>query len=143
MKTKKNFLITLLCVIPFFMQAQSMNKNNPNNFPELIQPDIPGAPKLGRPQLIRGETYPVWGGGMGWAAPAFYDWDQDGKKDLLIGEFGSGMEKDGMAIGNFIRIYKNEGTTESPKFTDIYRYARGIQREVEHSTGTPLSIYTW
>lgn len=117
-------------------------KKGPNEFPELINAIIPGAPKLGKPQLIMGSTSPVKGEGMGWAAPAIYDWNQDGLNDLLIGEFGSGMENKGMNAGNFIRVYENKGTQSAPGFSDAYSYAYGQQDEV-HALGTPLSIYTW
>ncbi|MBN4082921.1 VCBS repeat-containing protein [bacterium AH-315-A23] len=132
------------CTVSTQTWSQSITKNDPNYFPKLIQPDIPGAPKLGKPQLIMGDTAPVWGGGNGWAAPAVYDWNNDGKKDLLIGEFGSGVESIGMSIGNFVRVYQNEGTDENPKFSDSYSYARGMKGEnAKYNTGTPLSIYTW
>lgn len=147
---KNSILIAslILCTISTQIFSQSSTKNKskktlgPNDFPELINANIPGAPKLGKPQLIMGETMPVMGEGMGWAAPAVYDWNGDGKKDLLIGEFGSGLENDGMAVGNFVRVYENEGTDESPKFSDVYNYARG-KPSLKESTGTPLSIDTW
>ena len=132
--------------------AQSVNEINsdlesiqlvddPNDFPELINTYIPGAPKLGKPQLIMGDSLPVKGEGYGWAAPAFYDWNKDGKKDLLIGEFGSGVEKGVGPVGHFIRIYQNKGTQELPEFYDDFYYAREVE-ELKESTGTPLSIFT-
>lgn len=147
---KNSILLTTLifCVISTQIFAQSATKNKskktlgPNDFPELINANIPGAPKLGKPQLIMGETMPVMGEGMGWAAPAVYDWNGDGKKDLLIGEFGSGLENEGMAVGNFVRVYENEGTDEAPEFSDVYSYAGG-DMDVKGATGTPLSIFTW
>ena len=43
---------------------------------------------------------------VGHAAPCFYDLDGDGKKDLLVGQFGGGK----------LRVYKNKGTNEEPKY---------------------------
>ena len=111
----------------------------PNDFPKLIHANIPGAPKLSKPQLIMGDTTPVRGEGNGWAAPEVYDWDSDGKKDLLIGEFGSGAEN-GSLYGHFMRLYHNKGTDDSPEFYDDFMYAIGAQR-LKESNGTPLSVF--
>jgi hypothetical protein len=150
---KKTILIAsiMLCGISIASYAQSTKKNKkdlgPEDFPELINANIPGAPKLGKPQLIMGETGPVKSEGMGWAAPAVYDWNGDGKKDLLIGEFASGLENigGGSVMGSFIRVYPNEGTDESPKFSDTFYYAKGATETVGKmaATGSALSIYTW
>jgi hypothetical protein len=43
---------------------------------------------------------------IGHAAPWLYDFDRDGKRDLLVGQFGEGK----------LRIYRNIGTKEAPKF---------------------------
>lgn len=112
----------------------------PNDFPELQFAKINGAPSLEMPKVIMGKTMPVAGKGCGWASPAFFDVDNDGKKDLLIGEFGSGLEYEGMSLGNFVRVYKNIGSKESPQYNDFFTYlkpARGL------GNGTPLSIFTW
>jgi len=146
---KKTILIASLIICGISMQSNAQtatktkkkNTLGPNDFPELINADIPGAPKLGKPQLIMGETGPVKGEGAGWAAPAVYDWDGDGKKDLLIGEFGSGMQIL-KSIGHFIRVYKNIGNDGAPKFSEDYNYAMGANEPEGElaSTGSPLSI---
>jgi hypothetical protein len=110
----------------------------PKDFPELVYTDIPGAPRLGKPQLIMGETGPVRAEGLGWAAPAVWDWDGDGRPDLLIGEFSSGYER-GNPTGSHIRVYKNIGTRENPEFSDTFSFA-GYGRD--YTLGTPLSIFT-
>jgi hypothetical protein len=157
MKTKSHFnthflnhprLVFMLLFTGYFFintsgQPNDREKTNSpasENFPKLIQTKIPGAPKLCDPQLLMGETIPLMAEGMGWAAPAVYDWDGDGKKDLLIGEFGSGLENKERAVGNFIRIYQNLGTDENPKFSDDFEYARP---KVFTGNGTPLSVFTW
>ena len=46
---------------------------------------------------------------IGHAAPCVVDWDGDGIKDLLVGQFTSGK----------IRFYKNSGTDCFPVFTNF------------------------
>jgi hypothetical protein len=154
MKTK-GLLILVVSLFILLMNAQAqskINEKNPlkgekipdyigiNDFPHLIQPNIPGAPKLSAPQILIGKTEPLMAEGMGWAAPAVYDWNGDGKKDLLIGEFGSGLENKERAVGNFVRVYKNIGTDKEPRFSDSFEYARPNRSA---GSGTPLSIFTW
>ena len=43
---------------------------------------------------------------VGHAAPYVVDWDGDGVRDLLVGQFGTGR----------CRIYKNTGSNKEPKF---------------------------
>ena len=43
---------------------------------------------------------------VGHAAPCWADYDGDGKKELLVGQFGEGK----------LRIYKNLGTATEPRF---------------------------
>ena len=43
---------------------------------------------------------------IGHAAPYVHDFDGDGVRDLLVGQFGQGR----------LRIYKNIGTNAAPKF---------------------------
>ncbi len=155
MKVNKTILITglILCCITVQNCSQSKKNvkeniaqsvNGPNIFPELLHTNIPGAPQLGTPQLIMGDSLPVRGEGNGWAAPAVYDWNGDGKKDLLIGEFGSGIEKGIGAVGHFIRVCTNKGSDAVPQFNDdfFYAYEAGAGG-FEESRGTPLSIYTF
>jgi hypothetical protein len=46
---------------------------------------------------------------VGHAAPYVVDWNQDGKKDLVVGQFGGGQ----------CRIYLNTGTNSAPEFQDF------------------------
>lgn len=51
-----------------------------------------------------------------YAAPCVVDWDGDGLKDLILGQFSGGN----------IRFYKNTGTNASPLFNSFsYLYADG------------------
>lgn len=53
---------------------------------------------------------------IGHAAPYVYDIDGDGKRDLLVGQFGDGK----------LRIYKNEGSNDAPDYAEVaWFHARG------------------
>lgn len=122
-------------------QAQPRSRRSATDFPELVFTPIVGAPKLQAPQLVMGATGPVLGEGMGWASPAFFDVDGDGKKDLLIGEFGSRMEDNGISMGHFVRVYKNKNKEGgAPQFNDFYGYLWPSQA---YNTGSPISVGTW
>jgi hypothetical protein len=45
---------------------------------------------------------------VGHAAPWLHDIDGDGKRDLLVGQFGDGK----------LRIYKNKGTEAKPEYAE-------------------------
>ena len=45
---------------------------------------------------------------VGHAAPLHVDWDGDGVRDLLVGQFGGGQ----------LRIYRNVGSDDAPVFED-------------------------
>ena len=51
-----------------------------------------------------------------YSIPNVCDWDSDGKKDLLVGQFLDGK----------VRFYRNQGTDEEPVFTNFtYLEAHG------------------
>lgn len=53
-----------------------------------------------------------------YGAPVMFDWDGDGAKDLICGQFGSG----------WIRLYPNVGPDTAPAFNGFeYFYASGSQ----------------
>lgn len=60
-------------------------------------------------QLVAGEQ-PLDIGGIGYAAPFVGDFDMDGRRDLMVGQFREGK----------MRIFLNEGTNETPKFSKDY-----------------------
>ena len=64
-------------------------------------------PLLGKPEDIRvhGKAFRI----ERTPAPLVYDFDQDGKKDLLVGEY--------VGSTNRCRIYRNVGTDASPTFS--------------------------
>src|SRR5687768_3078129 len=116
MTVKYYFLIQIVASLT--TPAMSQNGARLSVFPELVMTEIAGAPNLNEPILITGTSRKVTGQGHGWAAPAYYDWDADGLKDLLIGEFGSGQEF-GHHMGNFVRVYLNTGSEAAPEFTNF------------------------
>lgn len=60
---------------------------------------------------------------VGHAAPAYVDFDGDGTRDLLVGQFGGGK----------LRIYKNHGTNEAPRFKDFEFFkAGGVEASVPY-----------
>jgi hypothetical protein len=62
----------------------------------------------------------------GHAAPYIYDFNGDGKRDLLVGEFGSGTyrgettSKSSLANAR-LRVYLNKGSNASPRY-DGFKY---------------------
>ena len=60
-----------------------------------------------------------------WSVPFVYDWDSDGKKDLLVGN--RYIEKSGKSYG-FVSFYKNTGSDTAPSFNGslLIRTCSGI-----------------
>ena len=52
---------------------------------------------------------------IGHAAPLVFDWNKDGKRDLLVGQFGSGK----------LRIYLNTGSDIQPKYETLEWFKAG------------------
>lgn len=47
-----------------------------------------------------------------YGSPFYYDWDGDGVKDLVTGQYTSG----------YVRFYKNIGTDTNPQFGSTFEY---------------------
>ncbi len=62
---------------------------------------------------------------VGHAAPFVYDFDGDGKRDLLVGQMGAGH----------LRIYKNIGTNDAPKFGKDFEVFRAEGEDATVPTG--------
>jgi hypothetical protein len=54
---------------------------------------------------------------VGHAAPFVYDWDGDGVRDLLVGQFGGGV----------LWIFRNEGTNSAPKLAAGVKFKQGAK----------------
>lgn len=67
-------------------------------------------------QLLAGDK-PIDVGGIGYAAPFVGDFDMDGHRDLLIGQFRDGK----------MRIFLNEGTNQQPKFGEYVWFQDGAE----------------
>ena len=127
-----------VALVGLVLSLSSASTADEMSFPNISSADIPGAPKLGQPMLIMGSSRPIVTEKHGLASPALYDWDGDGLKDLLVGEFETNagdlfpMREDGSTI----RVYLNVGSNESPEFTDDFIWARDTE-------GTIMEVEQW
>ena len=72
------------------------------------------APDLAPPVRLEAAGKPI-DTDMGYAAPFVCDFDGDGLKDLLVGQFGEGI----------LWIYRNEGTNSEPKLAAGVKFKDG------------------
>ena len=86
-------------------------------FKELNQTYIKGASRLTEPRFIKSGDSILTVGKHGHSAPAIYDWDGDGKLDLLVGEFGGGHDAN-------ILVFKNTGKNKKPIYDSKPYYAK-------------------
>ena len=103
------------------------------NLPELKQLQmtaISGAPILQQPVRLDGSKYEVRTGKHDFCYLAIYDWNHDGKPDLLLGEFSTGDKE------NNIKVFLNKGSKKKPKFTGEYFYAKDCK-------GDTITNYQW
>ena len=75
------------------------------------------ADELAPPVNVKAGGKAIDTGGVGYAAPCYADFDGDGVKDLLLGEFSQGR----------LRIYKNLGTNAKPRFKDFVFFQDGAE----------------
>ena len=61
---------------------------------------------------------------IGHLVPAVLDWNGDGKKDLIVGQFGGGR----------IRVYLNEGTDAKPTFKS-FKFLEAGEKEIRLPAG--------
>ena len=94
--------------------------------PVLLATVFLAAPNFAAPIRIEADGKPI-DVTTGHAAPYVYDFDGDGTRDLLVGEFGSGEFKGDVHMqgsgahtwaNGRLRIYHNYGTDTKPQFKD-------------------------
>lgn len=111
-----------LLVLSVSAQKNTENEKSKNfpKFPKIENACISGAPLLSQPVRIDGKKQEIRTEKHGLAYPAFFDWNKDGKKDLLVGEFETG------AKGSNLKIFLNEGSNRKPKYSGKYTYATDV-----------------
>lgn len=75
------------------------------------------AGELAAPVQVMADGKPLDVGGIGYAAPFMGDYDGDGVRDLLVGQF-----KDGK-----LWIYRNIGTNSKPEFGGYEQFKDGAE----------------
>ena len=70
-------------------------------------------PLFSGPEFVNDSGAPIDVGYYG--APTVYDWNQDGAKDLVLGQFDQGM----------IRLYLNQGPDTAPVFNGYTFFQAG------------------
>lgn len=116
-------VIACICFLNTYAQNREEDKIHTKDFPklkELKMTEIPGAPVLSQPEWLNGTKNEIRVEKHGLIYPAFFDWNRDGKKDLLLGEFETGD------TGSNIKVYINKGSDKKPKYTGEYFYATDI-----------------
>ena len=61
---------------------------------------------------------------IGHLVPVVIDWNEDGRKDLLVGQFSGGK----------IRLYLNQGTDSAPVYKD-FSYLQAGEKEIRLPAG--------
>lgn len=111
----------MLCFKAVGLFAQSFEFN------KVVYTSIKGAPHFAQPVLLTTENgEPISIEKLGQAAPALYDWDGDGKLDLLVGDFAKGLKSN-------ISVFLNKGHRRKPRLSDTCFLATDC-------TGEPLRI---
>ena len=91
----------------------------------LVRADDVAADQLAAPFTAEAGGKPIdLADGVGHSAPLFVDWDGDGLKDLLVGQFGGGK----------LRIYRNTGKKEAPAF-DKFEWFQAAGKDGVVETG--------
>lgn len=70
-------------------------------------------PRFTSPELVKDAGVPIDVGYYG--SPAMYDWNLDGAKDLVLGQFDQGK----------IRLYLNTGPDSAPEFNGYTFFKAG------------------
>lgn len=79
-------------------------------------------PRFASPELVKDAGVPIDVGNYG--SPAMYDWNLDGAKDLILGQFTQGK----------IRLYLNTGPDSAPEF-DGYTFFKSGGSDITLPSG--------
>ncbi len=128
------YILLFLSLATITLNAQNQeDKISTKGLPILkpiINNTIDGAPILGNPIIITGTKQEIRTEKHGLFYPAIFDWNGDGKQDLLAGEFETGE------TGSNIKVYLNIGTNNSPNYSGEYFYATDIN-------GDTITTHQW
>ncbi len=90
---------------------------------------IKGAPKLCQPFILCDENNnPIFTEKSGNAYPTMLDINNDGKKELLVGDFGGGKRAN-------VNYYENIGTSFKPVFSSSSKYLADVNNDNLHISG--------
>jgi len=104
---KRRFGIFQIIIFPLFLVlALFVVINKKTAFP---------TPVLLEGEYIRDETGEIDAGL--WSVPIVYDWNSDGRKDLLVGQ----RYDEGGTSHGYVSYYKNIGTDGDPRFNGYVR----------------------
>ncbi len=125
-KAKTIFEVLSLVLLIFIVVSAVSNLN------ENVMAGQGEMPVLKEPKVLQEEVLVCPKEGMGRPVPFVVDWDNDGKKDLLLGEIQSAG----------IRLFKNKGTDAKPYFPDSeYLQAEGTMLMVGFSCAHSVCPY--
>lgn len=124
-------LVTFVVLLTIFVGVHAQNTDNIRSknlpiWPKIETADIPGAPILKQAFLVNGNKQEIRVEGHGLCYPALYDWDKDGKKDLIIGDFN------GKPTYSRLKVFINKGSANKPKYSGKYFYARDTKGDTIH-----------
>lgn len=132
-KVKNNLLLLIalfMCASVVNAQDKGRTKNMPK-FPKIKTLAVKGGIQFGQPELITGSKYEIRTEKHGLVYPAFFDWNKDGKKDLLLGEFETETKPEKFSEkSSCLKVYLNEGTNENPKYSGEYFYAKDTKGDL-------------
>lgn len=80
-------------------------------------------PELSEGQMILDGKEPI-NISIGHLVPCVFDWNHDGKKDLIIGQYDKAK----------IRLYLNKGTDEKPEF-EGFEYVKAGGKDISLESG--------
>jgi hypothetical protein len=103
----RTLYLSLVLALLFLTSSRALGEDKP------VEPTVERAADLAQPVRIMAGGRPIEV--EGFAAPFVGDFDGDGKKDLLVGQYALGR----------LRVYRNVGTNARPKFDTFEWFKAG------------------